>query len=449
MSYNNTASCFNGKKGQIKNGPGEQPSSNILADTGPQLEALMTVIPADEFPDGGLEAWSVVLGAWCSNFVSFGWVACMGVFQAYYQTHKLHHRSPSSIAWILSTESFALFACAPVFGHIFDNYGARALLVGGAAFHVFGLMMVSLSKEYYQILLAQGVCSAVGASAVYWACSNAVGTGWLRRRGLAMGIASSGSSVGGIVGTAAIPALFDKIGFAWTMRAAAFVYLFLLSISITTVKSRLAHKSVKFQALDLVRPLKEKPVLLVAVGCFFFFLGVLLPDNFIPIEAMDAGMSSSRANSLLVIFCAATTIGRIVPGWAGDRFGIFNVTIAFTYLSTLLVFVLWIPAKSDPSRMAFAGLYGFSSALVSAIPTLAAQVCSNIDKLGAYMGAIYIVLSPAILMGQPIVGALLGASGSGNYLYLKIFAGLMMFIGGGVFIFARFAFDGGEKGIWI
>lgn len=25
-------------------------------------------------PDGGLEAWLVVVGAWCTSFCSFGWV---------------------------------------------------------------------------------------------------------------------------------------------------------------------------------------------------------------------------------------------------------------------------------------------------------------------------------------------------------------------------------------
>lgn len=28
-------------------------------------------------PDGGLAAWSVVLGAWCTSFCSFGWMNSM------------------------------------------------------------------------------------------------------------------------------------------------------------------------------------------------------------------------------------------------------------------------------------------------------------------------------------------------------------------------------------
>jgi hypothetical protein len=30
----------------------------------------------DDFPDGGIEAWLVVLGAFCTIFASFGWINC-------------------------------------------------------------------------------------------------------------------------------------------------------------------------------------------------------------------------------------------------------------------------------------------------------------------------------------------------------------------------------------
>lgn len=34
---------------------------------------------ADKAPDGGLAAWSVVLGAWCALFCSFGWINSMNL----------------------------------------------------------------------------------------------------------------------------------------------------------------------------------------------------------------------------------------------------------------------------------------------------------------------------------------------------------------------------------
>jgi hypothetical protein len=32
--------------------------------------------PPDAPPDGGLRAWSTVVGAFCGMFVSFGWISC-------------------------------------------------------------------------------------------------------------------------------------------------------------------------------------------------------------------------------------------------------------------------------------------------------------------------------------------------------------------------------------
>jgi hypothetical protein len=34
------------------------------------------MIDPSSFPDGGVEAWVVVLGGFCALFVSFGWVNC-------------------------------------------------------------------------------------------------------------------------------------------------------------------------------------------------------------------------------------------------------------------------------------------------------------------------------------------------------------------------------------
>jgi MFS family permease len=88
---------------------------------------------------------------------------------------------------------------APIFGKIFDVYGPRFLLIFGVFFHLFGLMMLSISTEYYQILLAQGVCSALGMSSLFYAGNNTVSRWFHKRRALATGIVSSGASLGGLV----------------------------------------------------------------------------------------------------------------------------------------------------------------------------------------------------------------------------------------------------------
>jgi hypothetical protein len=56
----------------------------------------------------------------------------------------------------------------PVAGKLVDNYGPRWPILAGSFLHIFGLMMTSISKEYYQFFLAQAVCSAIGCSFLFY-----------------------------------------------------------------------------------------------------------------------------------------------------------------------------------------------------------------------------------------------------------------------------------------
>lgn len=60
-----------------------------------------------------------------------------------------------------------MLSMAPVAGKIFDSYGPRIPLAVGSCMQVFGLMMTSISKEYYQFFLSQSVVSGIGASLIF------------------------------------------------------------------------------------------------------------------------------------------------------------------------------------------------------------------------------------------------------------------------------------------
>jgi hypothetical protein len=150
-------------------------------------------------PDGGLQAWLCVTGDFCILFCSFGWINCIGVFQDYYQTHQLRSYSPSTVSWISSLEAFFMFAGGPVIGKLYDNYGPRWLLLGGTFLHVFGLMMTSLASQYYQFILAQGICSPIGASMIFYPAMSTITTWFFEKRAFAFGIIAAGSSLGGVV----------------------------------------------------------------------------------------------------------------------------------------------------------------------------------------------------------------------------------------------------------
>jgi hypothetical protein len=50
----------------------QEPSNNV--DTEKAAEPAKPAPPGSDAPDGGLTAWLVVLGGWCTAFCSFGWL---------------------------------------------------------------------------------------------------------------------------------------------------------------------------------------------------------------------------------------------------------------------------------------------------------------------------------------------------------------------------------------
>ena len=77
----------------------------------------------DEFPEGGLQAWLVVLGAWCAMVPTMGMINTFGVLQAWIAQHELVNRGESVIGWIFSIHAFIVyFAGAQVGAMVLMDY---------------------------------------------------------------------------------------------------------------------------------------------------------------------------------------------------------------------------------------------------------------------------------------------------------------------------------------
>lgn len=62
------------------------------------------------YPEGGLAAWSVVVGAWCAMIPSMGLLNSLGILHAWTRNHQLKDYSESSIGWIFGAYGFFLYA---------------------------------------------------------------------------------------------------------------------------------------------------------------------------------------------------------------------------------------------------------------------------------------------------------------------------------------------------
>ncbi|RDW85368.1 hypothetical protein BP5796_03693 [Coleophoma crateriformis] len=387
-----------------KIGPEPDPQIESPPEPETRLEKGLKGPNPNDYPDGGFEAWLVVAGGFCAVFCSFGWINCIGVFQNYYEKNQLKDYSSSTVAWIPSTQSFMLF---------------------------------------FPILLAQSVCSGLGCCFLFYPIIAACGTWFSRHRALAFGIMVAGSSIGGVVLPIMVQHLIPKIGFGWTMRAVAFLFLGLLVIANFTVKSRLPPARRPFRFFDLVSPFTEKPFLLLALASFFIYIGGFLPFTFIIVQAEAVGMSANLASYLVSIVNAASTFGRILPAHVGDTFGVFNVMIVLSAFGAIMTLALWLPAAADAPLIVYAIMYGFASGCtLSIIPAMVARL-GKIDQLGARSGALYAFSSVGALVGSPIGGAIQSAQ-HGAYSGLIVFAGVGMVIGTFLAILSRTAVVGSK-----
>lgn len=419
----------------------EAAGANTLGEL-EKKETLMSIRSPAAFPDGGFQAWACTFGAFCCLFCSFGWINVIGIFQGYYQQNQLKEYSPSTVSWVGSLEIFCMFSGGAVVGKFYDAYGPRYIVLLGTFLHVFGIMMASISTEFYQLALSQGICSAIGASLIFYGAMSSVSTWFYKRRAFALGITASGSSLGGVIFPIMIRRLIVTVGFGWSMRITAFLILFMMVFANLTVRSRLPPKGMTPWVLsEFISPFKELPYASIVVGGFLFFFGMFLPFNYLPVYAQRNGMSDDLSNYLVAILNASSIFGRIIPGYIGDKMGRFNMMVLITYASGILVFALWIPGTGNIPTIIFAALYGFTTgAFVSLIPALAAQI-SDIREIGVRNGAMFAVVSVAALTGNPIGGALVSTY-DGGYLELQIFAGAVIMAGSTAFLTARWSLSG-------
>ena len=271
---------------------------------------------------------------------------------------------------------------------------------------------------------------------IFYPAMSSVGTWFHKKRALAFGIMASGSSLGGVIFPIMVERLNRQVGFGWSMRAAAFLVLALMTYANLTVKSRIPPSKKPWSIREFIQPLTEWPFLCVVMASFLFFFGMFLPFNFVILHAEANGMSVRLAGYLLAILNALSVFGRTLPGYFADRYGRFNAMIVTSYLSAILVLALWLPAKGNIPIILFAACYGFSSgAFVSLAPALIAQI-SDIRQLGVRTGTLFFVISFAALTGNPIGGQLVKEQ-HGAFSHLQIFCGVMMLAGSTVFIAAR------------
>lgn len=156
-------------------------------------------------------------------FNSWGYVNSFGLFQAYYTTTL--NQAPSKISWIGSLQIFLTLFIGTFSGRAMDAGYYRHVACAGMGLQVLGIFMTSLVTEYWQLLLAQGICQGLGNGLVFPPTVALVSTYFVKKRAVAISCMTCGTATGGIVFPLVARQLLDKVGFAWTIRVMGLIML--------------------------------------------------------------------------------------------------------------------------------------------------------------------------------------------------------------------------------
>ncbi|CEI66602.1 hypothetical protein FVEN_g10200 [Fusarium venenatum] len=378
-------------------------------------------------PDGGFWAWSSAIAGHIMMLNSWGYNSSFGVFQTYYTNHLPN--PANQIIWIGSVQIAALFFIGTFAGRLTDAGYFRATFAAGSVLTLLGVFMTSLSHTFWQLLLAQGLCTGLGNGLMFTPSLAVVSTYFKRRRALAFGIVSTGSPVGGLIFPSMARQLLGRIGFAWTVRAIGLVQLVTLIMANLLLRPRLPPR--KAGPWVDIASFKEKGYLFFAIGIFFVFWGTFFPFYYMASFAtsqLDKPLAYSDALNLLLVVNGVGIIGRSLPNAIAHHFGSITCIIPASFISAVCLFS-WPGVSTVGGLYAWASVYGLlAGACMSLYPPALSDLTTDVRKQGVRMGMICTTNSIATLTGPPIAGIIIRHY-EGDYLGAQIFAGVSLFLG--------------------
>ncbi|KAL4894336.1 major facilitator superfamily domain-containing protein [Aspergillus ambiguus] len=371
-------------------------------------------------PDGGFKAWSQVALGHFVIFNTWGYINSFGVFQNYY-TESLG-RPPSDISWVGSIQIFLLFFVGTFSGRATDAGYFKAVLTTGALLELFCIFMTSLSTQYWQLFLAQGIGQGLGCGLMFCPTIALIPTYFTKKRAIAMGLVASGSATGGLVFPAVVMRLLPRVGYGWTMRTLGFISLGTLIPCLLFLKQRLPPR--RSGPLVELSAFKELPYLCFATGMFLNFWGIYVSFFYIGSFARNIiGVSQATSIDVLLVMNGVGFVGRLIPNLMADLYtGPLNMLIPFS-LGTGVVAYCWAAVHDLRGLYIFSAFYGlFAAGIQSLFPATLSTLTTDLKKTGVRMGMVLSVVAVAALIGSPIAGALIQRD-DGEYLYAQMFMG--------------------------
>ncbi|KAH9868782.1 hypothetical protein J1614_007856 [Plenodomus biglobosus] len=404
--------------------------------------------------EGGVVAWSTVLGSILVYYASFGVMNSFGFFQNYYQTDFLHETPLSQIALIGTMQMALMNSLAAVSGALCDQYGVKYLYAGSGAGTILALVLLSFLQpgRFWAVFMTQGLLMGLTIAFGVQPALTVVGQHFKQRQALAMGLVTTGSALGGI----GFPLMFEQIlpsvGFPNALRLAALKIGVCYTIALLISTSKPSHVKGTPRNCSLLvdfRGFLDRRYSVLCIGIWFAVLGMWIPSYYIKSYANAVYPGNQISKYFLCMLNGCCILGAIFGGFVGDHIGRLNLLWPMAMISGYLSLFLWAYSDSLATLSLFVCVYGFCTSSVTALPPSVIGQITPDDRLGARIGAFYSVIAIASLVGTPIGGVLItNAETKEGYRWLIFFSGAAITTGSLLMLASRILHDRNLRRKW-
>ena len=319
-----------------------------------------------------------------------------------------------------------------VTGRLNDRFGPRVVVSACCLLLGAGYLLMSRISDIWHLYLFYGVIIGIGMSGGFVPLSSTVARWFVKRKGVMIGIAVAGISVGTMIMPPVASWLISNYGWRTsyavigltvlviTISAAQFLrrdpsQMRLLPYGQSEVQGESSNLEVSGVSLQGAMHTRQFWLLCVAFLSFGVFQTAIMV-HIVP-HAIELGISATAAANIFAAIGGLGIVGRIVMGGTSDRIGCrAALVICFVLLTATLAWLL--VAKELWMLYLFAAVFGFGYGGVSALmPPTVAEVF-GLRSHGVILGVITFLATAGCAIGAVMAGSVFDITGSYQVAFL-------------------------------
>jgi MFS family permease len=328
-------------------------------------------------------------------------------------------------------------------GWALDRYGPRIIILLMGLFTGLSFLLSSQTTSLWQLYITYALFLSVGVSAIYVVRISTISRWFKEKRGLALGIASSGIGLGQVIMVPLATFLISTL--AWRI---AYIVMGLIAWLIVLPLSRLLKRdpyemgtfpdgrggypsdtenvnaSVQLRSLSLIQALKTRSFWALILMTFSHGFSFMLIQTHIIPYTTDIGFTIGEAATVLSLLGGVSIIGGIIMGRVSDSFGRKTTIITSLLLQAgACVWLIW--TQDSWIFFPFAIIYGFASGGFTPPLNVITSDTFGLHNIGLITGTLSIGWGIGAAVGPIIGGVIFDVKQSYSIAFLLV-TGIML-----------------------